>query len=108
MSTVDIIVRGKMVGALTLRGYVTNEGTPLRFDLSSNGIVEELTCMCEGAFTRVVLREQNGEMLVADKLTYRDEEKTSDDEKLAFLQHFAEHLGKRVEANLDSQERSRS
>lgn len=108
MSTVNIIVRGKVVGTLTLHGYVTNEGTPLRFGLSSNGIVKELACMCEGAFTRVAVREQSGEAFFADKLTYRNEAETPDKEKIAFLQRFAEHLGKRVEANIDLQERSRS
>ena len=103
-----VSVRGRVAGSLHLGGFLAKEGTPLLFDIESNGTVEEFACMCEGAFTKVVSRARSGEAFTAEKLTYRNEEETPDKEKLDFLRRLAEHLGKRVEANLDSQERSRS
>ena len=100
-----IEVRGVTAGRLVILG---SEGESLRCKVISNGTVKELACMCEGAFSSVRERTDNGEAFIAIKLTGRDEERTSDEEKLDFLRRLAEHLGKRVEANLDSQERSRS
>jgi hypothetical protein len=109
---VKINVRGSVVGTLHLLGVGFKEGTPLQFLFMSNDTIKECASMCEGVFDSIErnidINGASGESFIAEKLTGRNEVRTSLQEKLQFMKHLAKCLGDRIEANLKSRERPRS
>ena len=105
-----IRARGRVVGKLQLLGAKFQKDASLLFLFTTTR--EEVAYMCEGAFGSVErMFDANGHFgtsFIGEKRTGRDESGTTAAEKMHFLKHFAECIEKRIEANLASQERSRS